>query len=276
MDNKEEMEKYLLFINEAKQHLMNKRKAKIQDEFMIAKRWVETTYRVFDASDLPVDVHRLMRDLAVERDKQIDETCAMINDNFDIGVRFIKLSQGFYEHVDAKVQDLQEESKKIGTDSEPIGSGDGWAARRLYEETHQTDEVPQEVEEVRTVDKVDEPKKSQEPRQPWKWEHTFPSWKAVGYEKASRAISGAYKHIDAPFLIGLIPENPPGIRVESIIKTLIEKGLLVESEDPKYIKEFFNVLKTNSWLKTTGKKRGTSIYKSDALSKKNWDNIKNW
>lgn len=74
----------------AKMSAMQGKKSAIQREFMIARRWVDEAYRGYDASDIPVDLHRVERDLAVERDRQIDEACAGIEDHFNAGMRFLK------------------------------------------------------------------------------------------------------------------------------------------------------------------------------------------
>jgi hypothetical protein len=70
---------------------MQSRKAAIMKEFMIARRWVEECYEAFGPGDLPVDVHRILRDLAITRDQMIDAACAEIDKEYRIAVAVLTM-----------------------------------------------------------------------------------------------------------------------------------------------------------------------------------------
>lgn len=78
-------------LREGRNRAMQQRKATIQKEFMIARRWVEDSYASFGPEDLPVDVHRIRRDLGVLRDELVDGACAEIDKEYRIAVGVLKL-----------------------------------------------------------------------------------------------------------------------------------------------------------------------------------------
>lgn len=78
-------------LREGRNRAMQQRKAAIQKEFMIARRWVEDSYASFGPADLPVDVHRIQRDLAVLRDQIVDGACSEIDREYRIAVGVLKL-----------------------------------------------------------------------------------------------------------------------------------------------------------------------------------------
>lgn len=78
-------------LREGRNRAMQQRKASIQKEFMIARRWLEDSYSGFGPEDLPVDVHRIRRDLGVLRDQLVDGACSDIDREYRIAVGVLKL-----------------------------------------------------------------------------------------------------------------------------------------------------------------------------------------
>lgn len=71
-------------LREGKDALIRARKAKIQREYMIARRTLEATYEDMAPEDLPVDLNRLGRDIEITRDDQISRCIQEIEETHRI------------------------------------------------------------------------------------------------------------------------------------------------------------------------------------------------
>ena len=85
------VENVVASLAEGRNRAMQQRKAAIQKEFMIARRWVEDAYSSFEAEDLPVDVHRVERDITILRDQMIDGACSEIDRESRVAVSVLKV-----------------------------------------------------------------------------------------------------------------------------------------------------------------------------------------
>lgn len=94
------LDRIIAGLREGRNKAMQQRKAAIQREFMITRRWVDDAYSGFSPEDLPVDVHRVVRDLTVTRDNMVDNACADIDKEYRIAVGVLKLvadqNPGYY------------------------------------------------------------------------------------------------------------------------------------------------------------------------------------
>ena len=61
-------EKIVRILHESTGAAVRERKAKIQQEYMIARRMLQDSYADYEADELPVDMQRLKRDLEITRD----------------------------------------------------------------------------------------------------------------------------------------------------------------------------------------------------------------
>ena len=59
-------------LKEARDEAIRLRKAKIVEDFLIARRLLLDTYRSFSADEVPLDLSRVLRDLEIERNGRID------------------------------------------------------------------------------------------------------------------------------------------------------------------------------------------------------------
>lgn len=90
-DVKTVMDGVISAMREGRNKSMQHRKAIIQKEFMIARRWVEDAYRNFPPEDLPIDMHRVKRDLAVLRDDLVDESCNEVDQEYRVATGILQL-----------------------------------------------------------------------------------------------------------------------------------------------------------------------------------------
>jgi hypothetical protein len=103
----------VLFANlkESRDASMRLRKAAVQKEYMVARRLVEDAYSGFAPEDLPVDLQRVKRDLAVTRDQMADRACEEIDGAFKIAIGFMRATSDrfpkVYEQVMRQIVDAK-------------------------------------------------------------------------------------------------------------------------------------------------------------------------
>lgn len=78
------IERLLLMLTEGKIVAIRQRKADIQKDFMIGRRILTETYSDLEPEDLPVDLQRLCRDLAITRDQKIADACEEVEHFFTV------------------------------------------------------------------------------------------------------------------------------------------------------------------------------------------------
>jgi hypothetical protein len=117
------LDRIITGLREGRNKAMQQRKAAIQREFMIARRWVDDAYSVYTPEDLPVDVHRIVRDLTVTRDTMVDNACAEVDKEYRIAVGVLKLvaeqNPGYYSSAAKEVQQPRGWKRPLPTVSAP-------------------------------------------------------------------------------------------------------------------------------------------------------------
>lgn len=84
----------LEMLENSAQALIRERKAKIQQEFMVARRWVNGAYSGMDPSDMPVDVSRCIHDLEIHRDQQVADVVYEVQESVGISKRVLEETYG--------------------------------------------------------------------------------------------------------------------------------------------------------------------------------------
>jgi len=90
-------------LSEMRAAACNQRKAKIVAKFLTSRRMLLDTYRSFDPEDMPVDLNRLIGDLEIQRNTEIDEAIDEIDSAFTVASRVVseiaKRDPDFYNAV---------------------------------------------------------------------------------------------------------------------------------------------------------------------------------
>jgi len=83
------LEALLTHLRMARDTRIRTHKARMMDEFMVARRWLREVYKDFAPEDLPVDMNRVVRDMEVQRDSTLDADCEQIESEYRVAVSIL-------------------------------------------------------------------------------------------------------------------------------------------------------------------------------------------
>ena len=114
------LEKMLVTLHASKTAIIRERIASIWKKYETATKVVATAYDDFSPEHVPIDLNRVLRDLRIGRDHEVDEETARLEAHFKVATSVLRevasKAPEFYEQADAK---LGKRIKQYGV-SDPV------------------------------------------------------------------------------------------------------------------------------------------------------------